>query len=319
MAQPITGVIPPIVTPLTDGGDVDSGSLRRLIDHVLAEGARGVFVLGSTGEGTSFTAAQRTRVIELAADHLDGRGQLLAGVLAPSTAQTAELIPGAVAAGADAVVAAAPFYVATHAAEVDRHYRRLAEVAGPVPLVAYDIPPRVHSKLGAQVVIGLAADGVIAAVKDSSGDLPGLRGLLTERENHGITGFTILTGAEPTADVATALGVDGIIPGLGNLTVSPFVTILDVVSGGDLKAAAAAQAKILDLMAVFDVGDRGRISDSSATTGGIKSALVMMGVIDSAAVAEPLSRLDDSETARIRDLLVAAGLLSPRGPAPARA
>lgn len=312
MTAQFTGVIPPIVTPLTAGGDIDAGSLRRVIDHVMTDGAQGVFVLGSTGEGTSFTAAQRSQVITTAADHLAGRGVLLAGVLAPSTAQTAELIPDAVAAGADAVVAAAPFYLATHPAEINRHFRRLAEIAGSTPLVGYDIPARVHSKLPAEVVIGLAADGVIAAIKDSSGSLPGLRRLVIERERRGVTGFSILTGAEPTADLAIAVGVDGIIPGLGNLSVAPFVTVLQSARCGDLKAAAAAQEQILGLMPVFDVGDRNRISDSSATTGGIKTALWLMGVIGSAAVAEPLSRLDESETARIRRLLAGAGLLSPR-------
>lgn len=305
----LSGVVPPLVTPLTADGRIDEGSLRRLIDHVLADGADGVFVLGSTGEGTSFTASDRVRVIKIAAEQLAGRGRLLAGVIAPGTAQTAELIGPAVAAGADAVVAAAPFYVATHPTEVSRHYRRLAEVAGDVPLVAYDIPPRVHTKLAAEIVIELAADNVIAAVKDSSGDLAGIRRLLMEREKAGATAFSVLTGAEPTADLAVALGVDGIIPGLGNLTVAPFVTILAAARGGDVKAAAEAQRQVLELMAVFAAGDRRRISDSSATTGGIKTALQLLGVIETAALAEPLTGLDDEETAAIGDLLDRTGLL----------
>lgn len=305
----LSGVIPPLVTPLTDDGRIDRRSLYRLIDHVIDDGADGIFVLGSTGEGTSFTAADRVTVIGVAADHLAGRGRLLAGVIAPSTAQTAELIGPAIAAGADAVVASAPFYVATHPSEVGRHFRRLAELTGEVPLVAYDIPPRVHSKLAAEIIIELAADGVLAAIKDSSGDLAGIRRLLAGREQAGVPGFSILTGAEPTADLAVALGVDGIIPGLGNLAVAPFVTILDAARGGDVKAAAEAQRQVLDLMPIFGVGDRSRISDSSATTGGIKTALRLMGVIDSAALAQPLTPLDETERSSIRDLLVRAGLI----------
>ena len=43
------GVIPPLVSPLTDEGEVDSPSLARLIQHVLGAGANGVFILGSSG------------------------------------------------------------------------------------------------------------------------------------------------------------------------------------------------------------------------------------------------------------------------------
>ncbi|MBO0811120.1 MAG: dihydrodipicolinate synthase family protein, partial [Microlunatus sp.] len=233
-------------------------------------------------------------------------------VIAPGTAQSAELITDAVAAGADAVVAPAPFYVGTHPGEIARHYRRLAEVAGEVPLVAYDIPPRVHTRLPAAVILELAADGVLAGIKDSSGDLPGLRTLLAGREVRGLTGLSILTGSEPTADLAVALGVDGIIPGLGNVAVTPFVTILEAARNGDLRAADAAQQQVLSLMPLFGVGDRRRISDSSATTGALKTALRLMGVIDAAVPAAPLTPLDDAETERVRAILVAAGMLDDR-------
>ncbi|MBO0811119.1 MAG: dihydrodipicolinate synthase family protein, partial [Microlunatus sp.] len=69
------GVIPPIVTPLGTDGHIHEPSLRRLIDHVLAGGATGVFVLGSTGEGTSFTATDRYTVIKIASEQLAGRGR----------------------------------------------------------------------------------------------------------------------------------------------------------------------------------------------------------------------------------------------------
>ncbi|WP_168207447.1 dihydrodipicolinate synthase family protein [Microlunatus elymi] len=303
------GVIPPLVTPLTPAGDLDTDSLGRLIEHVFDGGASGVFLLGSTGEGTSFTIAEREQLIGAAVQHVAGRGPVLAGVLAPSTALAAELCRSSIDAGADALVAAAPFYVATHPVEVEQHYRLIAEVTGEIPLLAYDIPVRAGSKLPADVVLRLAEDTVIAGVKDSSGVITGLRKLILERERLGLTGFSILTGSENTADLCVLLGVDGIIPGLGNVEVATFVNIIELVRAGELEKAELEQQRLLTLMEVLGVPDQRRMSSSSASIGAVKGALQVLGVIDSVQVAPPLLPIEAAEIAGVREVLIRSGVL----------
>ena len=303
------GVIPPLVTPLTPTGELDIESLGRLIDHVFDGGAGGVFLLGTTGEGTSFTSAERQQLITATVELVAGRGPVLAGILAPSTALASELCRSSIDAGASALVAAAPFYVATHPYEVEQHYRLIARAAEKTPLLAYDIPARAGSKLPTEVILQLAADGVIRGIKDSSGTIPGLRKLILERQRRGLSELSILTGSENTADLCVLLGVDGIIPGLGNIEVGTFINIIELVRAGELEKAALEQQRLLRLTDVLGVPDQRRMSGSSSSVGAVKGALQVLGVIDSVQVAPPLVPVDASEIRLIRDVLIEAGVL----------
>ncbi|SDT21586.1 dihydrodipicolinate synthase family protein [Microlunatus soli] len=302
------GVIPPLVTPLTDTGDLDHSSLNRLVDHVFDGGASGVFVLGSTGEGTSFGAGRRSELIGATVRAVAGRGPVLVGILAPSTEAAIELATDAIAAGASALVATAPFYVATHPAEIEQHFRMIAAAIGDTPLLAYNIPSRSGTRIAPELMIKLAADGVISGIKDSSGSLPDLRRLITGRTAAGLTGLSILTGSEVTADLSVLLGVDGIIPGIANVDTAMFVTIIEQVRSGRLAEAQAEQQRVLGLFEILGVPDRGRISASSSSIGAVKAALRYLGVIDSVRPAPPLMPVDAEEIARIGKLLDAVGI-----------
>ena len=49
----VQGIVPPLVTPFDDDGNVDTRALSRLVEHQIAGGVHGLFVLGSSGEVAS--------------------------------------------------------------------------------------------------------------------------------------------------------------------------------------------------------------------------------------------------------------------------
>ena len=61
-----SGIVPPIVTPLTLEGEVDTTSLERLLSLQIEAGVDGLFVLGSSGEVGYLTDAQRAQVVQTA-------------------------------------------------------------------------------------------------------------------------------------------------------------------------------------------------------------------------------------------------------------
>lgn len=67
------GIIPPLVSPLRDRDQLDDEGLQRLVEHVIAGGVHGIFVLGTTGEAPSLSYRLRreviTRVCGLVARH----------------------------------------------------------------------------------------------------------------------------------------------------------------------------------------------------------------------------------------------------------
>lgn len=299
----LTGVIPPVCTPMTPDHEVDAGSLVRLVDHLLAAGVDGLFVLGSTSEVAYLTDAQRRLVLDTVVGHAGGRVPVLAGVIDMTTPRVLDHARVAAAAGVDALVATAPFYTRTHPTEIRTHFRIIADKSG-LPVYAYDLPVSVHTKLTADLLLDLAAEGVLAGVKDSSGDDGAMRQVILRRN----AGFSVLTGSEVTVDAALWMGADGVVPGLGNVDPHGYVRLVAAAARGDWEAAREEQERLVRLFEMVRVGG-GRMGGSSSGLGAFKAALHLRGIIDHPTTAPPQVPLDAAETGRIGKLLAAAGLL----------
>ncbi|MGW5650024.1 dihydrodipicolinate synthase family protein [Streptomyces humi] len=306
LSAPLTGVVPPVCTPLTPDRKVDVPSLRRLVDHLVTAGVDGLFVLGSTSEAAYLTDRQRRLVTETVVARAAGRLPVLAGVIDMTTPRVLDHVAAVTAAGADGIVVTAPFYTRTHPAETARHFRLVAG-RSPVPVIAYDIPSAVHTKLPAGLVLELAADGVLAGLKDSSGDLAGFREVVVG--SRGLPGFGALTGSELTVDSALALGADGVVPGLANVDPDGYVRLYRLCRAGDWERARAEQERLCGLFRMTGAGDPARMGASSAALGAFKTALHLRGVIDCPATAEPQVPLSETETECVAKFLAGAGLM----------
>ncbi len=300
--------MPPVCTPLTPELEVDARSLERLVNSLLSGGVHGLFVLGSSGETAFLTDGQRERVLDVVVSTVSGQVPVLSGAIDMTTPRVLERARSVQRAGADAVVATAPFYARTHPAEIEHHFRSVA-ASTDLPLYAYDLPVSVGSKLDPNMLLRLAELGALAGVKDSSGDDAALRTLLLGRRRRGLDGFSVLTGSEVTVDNALRMGADGVVPGLGNVDPHGYVALYRNCRDGAWDAARADQERLLDLKGMTEVADPARIGASSAGLGAFKAALLQLGVIDCARMAPPQLPLDDHEVDEIKQHLVAAGLL----------
>jgi 4-hydroxy-tetrahydrodipicolinate synthase len=165
----------------------------------------------------------------------------------------------------------------------------------------------VHTKLPADLVLGLAADGVLAGLKDSSGDLGAFREVVTGARAH--AGFSVLTGSELIVDSALALGADGCVPGLGNVDPHGYVRLYRLCRAGDWAGARAEQERLCTLFGLVGVGDPGRMGGGSSALGAFKAALHLRGIIACPVTAEPQVPLSGEETEKVGKFLAAAGLL----------
>ncbi|MFF8968534.1 dihydrodipicolinate synthase family protein [Streptomyces sp. NPDC014995] len=303
---PLTGVVPPLCTPLTPEREVDVPSLLRLVDHLVAGGVHGLFVLGTTSEAAHLTDRQRRLVVETTVAHVGGQLPVLAGAIDMTTPRVLDQVASVTGAGADAVVVISPFYARTHPAEIARHYRLVAD-AGPVPVLAYDLPAAVHTKLPPDVVLELAADGVLAGLKDSSGDLAAFREVVTGARAY--PGFSVLTGSELIVDAALALGAHGAVPGLANVDPHGYVRLDRLCRMGEGEPARAEQERLCALFGIVRAGDPARMGAGSAAIGAFKAALHLQGVIACPATAEPQVPLSPAEVERVQEYLIEAGLL----------
>lgn len=313
LSAPLRGVVPPVCTPLDSRGEVDTTSLARLVDHLVDGGVHGLFALGSTSEVAYLTDEQRATVLETVVNAADGRVPVLAGVIDTTTARVIEHAKAAAATGADALVATAPFYTRTHEKEIAGHFRRLRATVD-LPLFAYDIPVAVHSKLAPAMVRALAEDGTLAGLKDSSGDEGGLRRLLVElggrdgRAQGTAPRFSVLTGSELTVDAALLAGVDGVVPGIGNVDPAGYVRLYEAARAGDWTLAAKEQEQLVELFGMVDVGPEADMGRSSSALGSFKAALQLLGIIECGDTAFPQIQLSAESVALVAQRLRAAGL-----------
>ncbi|MEU1015687.1 dihydrodipicolinate synthase family protein [Streptomyces sp. NPDC005900] len=307
LPTPLTGVVPPVCTPLTPDREVDTASLVRLVDHLTGGGVDGLFVLGSTSEAAYLTDRQRALVVDTVVRHVGGRLPVLAGAIDMTTPRVLDHVRVLAEAGADAAVVTAPFYTRTHPAEIARHFRLVAD-RSPVPVIAYDIPMSVHSKLGAELVLELAAEGVLAGLKDSSGAEGAFRSVLLGRRSLP-TPFSVLTGSEVTADAALAMGADGVVPGLGNVDPAGYVRLYAACREGDWERSRAEQERLCALFGMVTAGAPTRMGAGSSALGAFKTALHLRGVITCPTTAEPQIPLSPRETETVGSHLRAAGLL----------
>lgn len=306
MTAPVfSGVIPPLLTPRTSDGALDLPSLRRLIDHLIDGGVDGIFALGSSSEVLYLTNEERETVLTTCVDAIAGRVPLIVGINDMTTARVIDEAKRLLAIGGEAIVVTSQFYAIDNAFEEERHFRAIADAVD-VPVFAYDVPVRTKQKLPLPLLTKLAREGVIAGVKDSSGDDVSFRQLTLATRD--LDGFAAFTGHEVVCDGAMLSGAAGLVPGLGNVDPAGYKRLYEAARAGDWETARTEQDRLAKLFDIVFV-ETPSVSGGAAGLGAFKTALQVMGVLDSNTMSQPMETLGDTETQRIRSIVESVGLI----------
>ena len=289
------GIIPPLATPLVDRDTLDVAGLERLIEHVLAGGVHGLFILGTTGEGPALPPAVRRAVVERTIQQVAGRVPVLVGISDTVLADSLALARFAANSGAAAVVAAPPYYFPAGQEPLERWCRAL--VAGlPLPLVLYNMPEMVKVVLGPELVRRLADSQRIVGLKDSGGDLETFAGYSkVVREVR--PDWSLLIGPEQMLPQAHALGGHGGVCGGANVHPRVFVDLQAALERGDEARAAGLQQKVLALGRLYTVG-----TEPGRVIVGVKGALAALGICSDVTAAW-FEQLDADQKTRIAELV----------------
>ena len=302
---PFSGVVPPVVTPDTPDHQLDVVSFERSINRLIEAGVDGLFFLGSSGEVVFATDERRDQIVREAVRIVDHRVPVLVGIIDTETERVLEHGRRALALGADALVVTAPFYALGGPADIEEHFRILHQELD-APLFAYDIPVCVHTKLPWKMLARLGAEGVLAGVKDSSGDDVSFRYLVQENEKNGHP-LTLLTGHEIVVDGALLSGADGSVPGLANVEPEGYVRMWKAAQEGNWAEVKREQDRLNEISHIFDVTSG--VQGYGAGVGAFKCALNLMGIFDSDQMPRPVKPLDGQNREAIKQVLIANGLL----------
>ena len=217
MADRIRGVWCATLTPLDAQGAPDVTRLAAHVRRLLAAGIDGIAVFGTTGEGQSFSLAERRAGLEALIAAGIAPDRLLAGTGCAALAETIELTRHAVDAGCAGALVLPPFFFKGVSDEgVYASYAELIDkVRDPrLRLYLYHIPQVTAVPIAHEAIARLLSSypDVVAGIKDSGGDLDNTRQLL-ER----FSDLAIFVGHEPHLPAALVLGGAGTICGVANL------------------------------------------------------------------------------------------------------
>ncbi len=291
----IRGIIPPVATPMKANEDLDLPRLKWFIDHLIASGVHGIFVLGTNSEFYALDEKEKQEVIATAVAHVNKRVPVYAGTGAETTREAVRLTKMAEREGADGVSVITPYFVSPSPQEIFDHYRRIAENTA-LPVVLYNNPGTCGGvKIDVDTVARLALVPNILAVKDSSGDLQNTMEFIRVVPDR----FSVLMGRDTLIYPALLFGARGAVPATGNIAPALLVEIYESFQRGDHAAAKAAQLRLNPLRMSLTLG---------TAPGGVKAALSLLG-LSIGPSRSPVAPLTPEKQQKMRAVLQQVGLL----------
>ena len=206
-----------MLTPLDASGQVDQGLLVAHAQSLLARGVDGVAPFGTTGEGQSFSVAERLAGIDALLAAGIPRDRVVAATGCAALPETVALTRHGVQSGCAACLVLPPFFWKDVSDDgLFAWYAQLIEAVGDprLRIILYHIPQVSGTPLSVDLIARLAAafPGIIAGVKDSAGDWANTQALLAR-----VPHLAILVGHEPHLPRLLRAGGAGTICGVANL------------------------------------------------------------------------------------------------------
>jgi 4-hydroxy-tetrahydrodipicolinate synthase len=296
----LKGIVPPMVTPLTDNDTLDRPGVERLIEHMVGGGVHGLFILGTTGEAPSLSYKLRYELIELVCKQVDGRIPVLVGITDTSMTESIAMAEHSAKCGAAAVVSAPPYYFAPSQQELIEFYTALADRL-PLPLYLYNMPSHVKVVFEPQTVRELAKHPNIVGLKDSSANMVYFQSLIHLLKDD--PGFSLLVGPEELTAESVMMGADGGVNGGANMFPKLYVDIYQAALDLDYERVRALQEQVMEISTtIYKVGKYG-----SSYLKGVKCTLSLLGICNDF-MAEPYRKFRTEERAKVREILERMGV-----------
>ena len=263
----LRGLVAALFTPFHKDGSLNLPAIKPVVDRVIAQGASGLYALGSTGEGPLLTSAERKTVAEAIIAATGKRVPVIIQVGHASLADARELATHAQQAGADAISAIPPNYFKPGSLEslVDC-VAEIASAAPKLPFYYYNLPS----------LTGVRFD-MVEFLRLGGARVPNLRGIKFSdfylHEMQACLRFDngrhdIVFGVDEMLLGAIATGVAGAVGSTYNFAAPIYLRVIDAFQRGDIAAAREWQ---------FRAAETVRVIIETAGRGGLKATMTLIG------------------------------------------
>jgi 4-hydroxy-tetrahydrodipicolinate synthase len=300
------GVIPAVLLPFVDDFSIDELSFRsHLRDVTRVTGVTAITVNAHSTEAASCTFEEQKRILEIAKDEIGSTTPIVNGIYTDSSLEAQRLAKMAHDSGASALlVFPSGIYTFGQKPEMAvEHFKRIADVTD-LPLIAFQYNPAGGQGYPLSTLIRMVESvPSIVAIKDWCGN-PQLadrqiRALQTRQPP-----VNVLSTHSAWLFSSLVLGCNGLLSGSGSVIADLQVQLFNAVRDKDLALAQQIHNRIHHTAEVFytdpfvDMHNR------------MKEALVLLGKLPRSVVRPPLTKIQPDEIERIRQALIAAGLLN---------
>lgn len=219
----IEGVLSPVVTPFGKDLAPDAGRFVRHCKWLLKNGCSGLAVFGTNSEANSMSVEEKLKLLEALVTAGVAPAQLMPGTGHCALTDSVALTRRAVGLGCAGVLMLPPFYY--KGVSDEGLYRNFAEVIERVGddrlrLYLYHIPPVSQVPISLALIERLLGKypGIVAGVKDSSGDWSNTKAMLDQFAK---SGFDVFAGSEVFLLDTLRHGGKGCITATGNVNPGP--------------------------------------------------------------------------------------------------
>ncbi len=273
------GIYTPVVTPHTDGYDIDKGAFEAVIEFLIGAGVNGLIVAGTTGEYYAQTMEERVELMQLANAIVKDRVPLIVGTGAIRTEDSIYFAEQAKKAGADALLVSTPPYACPTSQEIALHALAI-DKAVDLPIMLYNYPGRMGVNMDEEMLDALADNPNFCSIKESSGD-PNRLHLLARDYQH----IQLACGMDDQALEFFAWGARSWVCAGSNFAPEAHIALYKACAvEGDFNKGRQIMSAMMPLMRVLEQG--GKFVQC------IKYGLTLRG-IDAGPPRKPLQPLDE--------------------------
>ena len=284
-------IITPVVTILDGHGKPDYEANKRVIDFLVDNHVDGILVLGSAGEFTEFSPAEKRDYLQFYGDYVNGRTELYAGTGSTSFQETLELSKAVYGMGYRAPLVIPPYYYGMRQDQLFTYYDTLAKQLDG-ELYLYNYPERSGLSLSGEALSRLIRENPnLAGMKDTSVD-PGHTNQMC-RVSEG-TGFRVFSGYDDQFLYNLAAGGAGVIGALSNIAPDLWSDLVRAAREENFPRAMALMRLVDKLAQIYSLG----INTASL----IKALLAFRGVEISTKAVFPFEEGESAAMQRAKEL-----------------
>jgi 4-hydroxy-tetrahydrodipicolinate synthase len=234
-------VVTAMVTPFDHDGALNLPAAVELARWLASHGSDGLVLSGSTGESSVLSDEEKVALWRAVSEAVTV--PVIAGTGSNDTAHSVKMTAEAARCGVDGVLVVTPYYNRPSQSGLYEHFRAVAEGAGELPVVLYDIPIRSGRRIATSTMLRLAREvPAIVALKDAAGDPPTTAHLAARVP----AGFEIYSGDDVMTLPLMSVGAVGVISVAAHWVGPQLRKVVDAFAAGDLATAIAGNAELLD-------------------------------------------------------------------------